>query len=94
MRKHMWNATRIMVKLMRADPEDYMGIVDELRMQVGLCQVAESSECQAKTFEFHSINQAVTLEFSKQTNADLAEMERMYLEGKRTLMVVSQRMES
>ena len=78
---------------MRVDPEDLYGNSRWIK-NVGLSQAVESSEGQAKTFEFHCINQEVTLKISKQTNADLAEMDRMCLEGRRKLTVMSQIMES
>lgn len=87
MRKYMWDVTRRMIKSIRVDFRNHMGIGNELRMQV-ISPIVESSERQAKTF--YSTDQEVALKFPEQSNADLAEMDRMYLEERRKLMVMGQ----
>lgn len=52
-----------------------------MRKNVGLSQVAGSSECQVKTSEFYSIDQEETLKISEQSNVDLVEMDKMMVTG-------------
>lgn len=88
----MWDVKRTMIKSIRVDLRIYMEN-SKWEKNAGLSQAVESSECQTDIWiPFYRLRR--TPKISKQSNIDLIEMDSMYLEGRKKLVVIGQIMES
>lgn len=93
MREKIWNVTGTMIESLRLNVKIYMGS-SKWEKNVGLSQVLESSEFEPDIWFLFFIDKEEILKISKQSNVNLAEMDRIDLERRRKLKVMGQIIES